>query len=111
MTKKEDPGELLDQNEDGTLQEPEAPVEEKPKRTRGPAIVVSEEAVLAALEKAGGEAKITPLYEAFDKTDYEGVEPAKLKTAIRKMALKLAKAEKLQALHVDEKRTFTFKSA
>ena len=82
-------------------------VEQKKPRTK---VVITEEAFLEALEKAGGEAKITPLYEAFDKTAYPDVASAKLKTAIRVAGKKLAEEEKVQAVHVDEKRTFTFKT-
>ena len=92
--------------------EPQKPTKlQKPK-----GLVITEKAFLTALkklEKDGKTANITPMYEAFDKTGFAGVEPSKLKTVIRARGLKMAKAKnpKVQAVHVDGSRSYTFKSA
>lgn len=102
-TKKPDAGELME----------DTPVEETPvveKRAKAAPIVITDEAFMQALEAVGGEAKITPLYEKFDKTNYVEITAPKLKTAIRKKGLDLAKAGKVQAVHPEGKRTFIFKT-
>lgn len=91
----------------------DTPVEETPvqtKRAKAPALVISDEAFLSVLEGVNGETKITPLYEAFNKAEYADVSASRLKTAIRKKGLELAKAGKVQAVHVEGKRTYIFKS-
>ena len=90
----------------------ETPVEATAEETKKPKvkIVITKKAFLKALELAGGEAKITPLYEAFDRTAYLDVAPATLKTALRAFGKELAEKGKVQAVHVDEKRTYTFKT-
>lgn len=108
MTKKKvDKGELY---EEGEVEEPEAQTEEKPKRVRGPAVVVSEEDILAALEASGGEAKSGQLRDNINKEHYQDVSSPKLGTAIRKQALNMANAGKIEALHVNGKRTWVFKT-
>lgn len=108
MTKKKvkklDVGELLEQPTEET---PTEPVQTK--RAKAPALTISDEAFLDALGTAGGEAKITPLHEAFDKTTYADVPAPRLKTAIRKKGLELAKVGKVQAVHVEGKRVYIFK--
>lgn len=86
----------------------ETPVQEK--RAKAPALTISDEAFLSALGSVEGEAKITPLYKAFDKTVYTDVSAPRLKTAIRKKGLELAKAGKVEAVHVEGKRTYIFKA-
>jgi len=100
---KKDKGELLE----------ETKVEEaaKPKRIRAPAIVITDEAFKAALDEAGGEAKITPLYEKFDKTDYADIPAPKLKTALRKKGLTLAKTGAVKAVHEEGKKSYIFQTA
>ena len=100
-----------EETEEMTIEGPEVVAEEPEEvETSRTKIVITEEAFLEALEKVGGEAKITPLYEAFNKTAYPNVAPAKLKTALRVAGKKLAEKSKVQAVHVNEKRTFTFKT-
>ena len=81
-------------------------VEKLPKLKR---LIVEEKDFLQALKKAGGEARITPLYEAFDKKLFPEHVPSKLKTAIRVIGKKMAENSKVQAVHVDGKRAFTFR--
>ena len=70
--------------------------------------VITDEAILKALKKAGGSAQITPLYDAFDKTGFEKVEPSSLKTKLRTHSKKMVEEGKIQATHVDGKRQFEF---
>lgn len=73
-------------------------------------IIVPKQDVVVALYKAGGEANISQMYEAFNKENYVGVLASKLKTAIRETCLELAEEVLwFQAVHVNGKRTYVFK--
>jgi hypothetical protein len=76
-------------------------------KKRQAAIQISEDKVYAALQKVSP-AKITALYENYDKTGLEAFTAPKVKTAIRAKALVMAKEGKLQAVHENGKRQFTF---
>jgi hypothetical protein len=98
----------------GELTEEEAPVEVAPvevaakvSKKRQAAIQVSADKVLAALKKASP-AKITALYENYDKTGLEAFTAPKVKTAIRAKALAMAKEGEIHAVHENGKRQFTF---
>ena len=67
---------------------------------------ITDEAIINALKKAGGKAEITPLYNAFDKTGFEKVEPSSLKTKLRAHSKKMVEAGKIKATRI--KRSFEF---
>ena len=106
--------EKIKQLKKGELNEPT----EKPKVKAAPvaskkcqaAIQVAEDKICAALKKVSP-AKITALYENYDKTGLEAFNASNVKTAIRAKALAMAKAGKLKAVHENGKRQFTFEVA
>lgn len=69
---------------------------------------ITEEKIIKAIKKAGGEANITPLYNAFDKTGFEKMEPSKLKTKLRDFTKKMALKGKVQCVHKGDTRAWTF---
>ena len=79
----------------------------KPKSTKP---VMTEEAILKALKKAGGPAQITPLYTAFDKTGFEKIEPSSLKTKLRTKSKKMVEAGKIKATRIKRSFEFSLKS-
>jgi len=98
--KKPDAGELME----------ETPEPVKVKKVKAPAVSVTEQAFLDTLEKLKGEAKLTPLYEAFDKTGYENTGKAQLRKAIYEKGLELAKAGKVEVVHPKPKLSWVFKA-
>lgn len=109
--KKEEPEEetmtIEEQEPQEEQPEPEPEAEEKKTRVK---ITITDEVLLEALEKAGGTAKSGQLRDNIDKENYPNVSSPKLGTAIRNKALEMAEQDKIRAIHVDGKRTWTFKT-
>ena len=71
---------------------------------------ITDEAILKALKVAGGRALITPLYDAFDKTGFEKIEPSSLKTKLRTKSKKMVEAGKIKATRTKRSFEFSLKS-
>ena len=87
----------------------EETAEEKPKKTKKEKVTVTQKDILFALAEAGGEAKSGQLRSHLVEKYPEVNSPA-LGTAIRKKAIEMASKGKIEAIHVDGKRNYTFKS-
>lgn len=104
-----DEGELYEETPEEPVVTSKKPKSKKAKKAKTPAVKVSEEDLLEALEKAGGTAKSGQLRDNINKENYPSISSPALGTAIRKKALEMAKEEKIQAIHVNDKRNWTFK--
>ena len=105
--KKVDAGELT--APESVVEEPV--VEEPKKRGRKPKVVspITESEFLEALTALGGTAKLGGMYKKISETNVPTIVVPRFKTAIRVQGIKLAAAGKIEALHVDGKRSYTFK--